>query len=139
MIDFENKTNLEFDVKNFYEIYNLLTNKDIEVVLTTNDEIQKINKEHRNIDKPTDVLSFPLENLPHMPLGSIIISVDMAKEYAKLYKHSIEDEIKLLFLHGLLHLLGYDHEIDDNQMRQKEEEIIKKLNLPNSLIIRNES
>jgi len=139
MIDFENKTNLEFDVKNFYEIYNLLTNKDIEVVLTTNDEIQKINKEHRNIDKPTDVLSFPLENLPHMPLGSIIISVDMAKEYANLYKHSIEDEIKLLFLHGLLHLLGYDHEIDDNQMRQKEEEIIKKLNLPNSLIIRNES
>ena len=139
MIDFENKTSLEFDIKNLYKIYNLLTNKDIEVILTTNDEIQKINKEYRNIDKPTDVLSFPLENLPHAPLGSIIISVDMANEYAKLYKHSIEDEIKLLFLHGLLHLLGYDHEIDDNQMRQKEEEIIKKLNLPNSLIIRNES
>jgi len=138
MIDFENKTNLEFDVKNFYEIYNLLTNKDIEVVLTTNDEIQKINKEHRNIDKPTDVLSFPLENLPNTPLGSIIISVDIAKEYAILYKHSIEDEIKLLFLHGLLHLLGYDHEIDE-KMRKKEEEIIKKLNLPKSLIIRNES
>ena len=138
MIDFENKTSLEFDVKNFYEIYNLLTNKDIEVVLTTNDEIQKINKEYRNIDKATDVLSFPLENLPNTPLGSIIISVDMANEYAKLYKHSIEDEIKLLFLHGLLHLLGYDHEIDGNQMRQKEEEIIKKLNLPKSLIIRNE-
>ena len=138
MIDFENKTNLEFDVKNLYEIYNLLTNKDIEVILTTNDEIQKINKEHRNIDKPTDVLSFPLENLPHAPLGSIIISVDMANEYAKLYKHSIEDEIKLLFLHGLLHLLGYDHEVDD-KMRQKEEEIIKKLNLPKSLIIRNEN
>jgi len=137
MIDFENKTDLEFDVKNFYEIYNLLTNKDIEVILTTNEEIQKINKEYRNIDKPTDVLSFPLENLPNTPLGSIIISVDMAKEYAKLYKHSIEDEIKLLFLHGLLHLLGYDHEIDE-KMRQKEEEIIKKLNLPKSLIIRNE-
>jgi len=138
MIDFENKTSLEFDAKNLYEIYNLLTNKDIEVILTTNDEIQKINKEHRNIDKPTDVLSFPLENLPNTPLGSIIISVDMAKEYATLYKHSIEDEIKLLFLHGLLHLLGYDHEVDD-KMRQKEEEIIKKLNLPKSLIIRNEN
>jgi len=137
MIDFENKTDLEFDVKNFYEIYNLLTNKDIEVILTTNEEIQKINKKYRNIDKPTDVLSFPLENLPNTPLGSIIISVDMAKEYAKLYKHSIEDEIKLLFLHGLLHLLGYDHEIDE-KMRQKEKEIIKKLNLPKSLIIRNE-
>jgi len=137
MIDFENKTDLEFDVKNFCEIYNLLTNKDIEVILTTNEEIQKINKKYRNIDKPTDVLSFPLENLPNTPLGSIIISVDMAKEYAKLYKHSIEDEIKLLFLHGLLHLLGYDHEIDE-KMRQKEEEIIKKLNLPKSLIIRNE-
>ena len=139
MIDFENKTSLDFDVKNLYKIYNLLTNKDIEVILTTNDEIQKINKEYRNIDKPTDVLSFPLENLPHMPLGSIIISIDMAKEYAKTYKHPIEDEIKLLFLHGLLHLLGYDHEIDDNQMRKKEEEIIKKLNLPKSLIIRNEN
>jgi len=138
MIDFENKTSLDFDVKNLYKIYNLLTNKDIEVILTTNDEIQKINKEYRNIDKPTDVLSFPLENLPHMPLGSIIISIDMAKEYAKIYKHSIEDEIKLLFLHGLLHLLGYDHKIDD-KMRQKEEEIIKKLNLPKSLIIRNEN
>jgi len=138
MIDFENKTSLEFDAKNLYEIYNLLTNKDIEVILTTNYEIQKINKEHRNIDKPTDVLSFPLENLPNTPLGSIIISIDMAKEYATLYKHSIEDEIKLLFLHGLLHLLGYDHEVDD-KMRQKEEEIIKKLNLPTSLIIRNEN
>jgi len=137
MIDFENKTDLEFDVKNFYEIYNFLTNKEIEVILTTNDEIQKINKEYRNIDKPTDVLSFPLENLPYIPIGSIIISVDMAKEYATLYKHSIENEIKLLFLHGLLHLLGYDHEIDD-KMRKKEEEIIKKLNLPKSLIIRNE-
>ena len=138
MIDFENKTSLEFDAKNLYEIYNLLTNKDIEVILTTNYEIQKINKEYRNIDKPTDVLSFPLENLSHTPLGSIVISVDMAKEYAKLYKHSIEDEITLLFLHGLLHLLGYDHEIDD-KMQQKEEEIIEKLNLPNSLIIRNEN
>ena len=138
MIDFENKTSLEFDIKNLYKIYNLLTNKDIEVILTTNDEIQKINKEHRNIDKPTDVLSFPLENLPHAPLGSIIISVDMAKKYAKIYNHSIEDEIKLLFLHGLLHLLGYDHEIDD-KMQQKEEEIIKKLNLPKSLIIRNKN
>ena len=138
MIDFENKTSLDFDVQSLYEIYNLLTNKDIEVILTTNDEIQKINKEHRNIDKPTDVLSFPLENLPHMPLGSIIISVDIAKEYAKTYKHPIEDEIKLLFLHGLLHLLGYDHEVD-NKMRQKEEEIIKKLNLPKSLIIRSEN
>ncbi|MEO1923813.1 MAG: rRNA maturation RNase YbeY, partial [Nautiliaceae bacterium] len=86
--------------------------------------------------KPTDVLSFPLENIPGMPLGSIVISIDTAKKGAKEFGHSIENEIKLLFIHGLLHLLGYDHEIDNGEMRAKEEEIIKKFNLPQSLIIR---
>jgi probable rRNA maturation factor len=138
MIDFDNRTEYEFDINKLNDIYNLLTNKDIELILTTDEEIKEINKQFRNKSKPTDVLSFPLVDMPGMPLGSIIISIDTAKKEAKRFGHPIDDEIKLLFLHGLLHLLGYDHETDNGEMRAKEEEIIKKLNLPNSLIVRNE-
>jgi len=138
MIDFDNRSEFEFDIDFLQEIYESLTDKDIELVLTTDKEIQELNKIYRNKDKPTDVLSFPLEEMPGMPLGSIIISVDTAKRVANELGHSIEDEIKLLFIHGLLHLLGYDHETDNGEMREKEAEIIKKFNLPESLIIRNE-
>ncbi len=137
MIDFENRSDFDFDVSVLNEIYEYLTDKDIELILTTDEEIRKLNKLYRNIDKPTDVLSFPLENLPGMPLGSIVISLDTAKEAAEKFGHSLNDEIKLLFIHALLHLLGYDHEIDNGEMRQKEKEIIEKFNLPKSLIIRN--
>ena len=138
MIDFINKTDFPFDIKNLEEIYNYLTNKDIELILTTDEEIQELNKTYRKLDKPTDVLSFPLEDMPGMPLGSIVISLDTAKRVANELSHSIEDEIKLLFIHGLLHLLGYDHETDNGEMREKEKEIIEKFNLPKSLIIRND-
>ncbi len=138
MIDFENKSSLEFDINSLQDIYKYLTDKDLELILTTDEEIQKLNKTHRQKDKPTDVLSFPLENMPSMPLGSIVISVDTAKKGADEFGHSIEDEIKLLFIHGLLHILGYDHETDNGEMREKEKEIIEKFNLPKSLVIRNE-
>ncbi|GAB6073407.1 rRNA maturation RNase YbeY [Nautilia lithotrophica] len=138
MIDFDNRTNYEFDINKLNDIYNLLTDKDIELILTDDKEIKEINKQFRNKDKATDVLSFPLEAMPGMPLGSIVISIDNAKKGAEEFGHSVDDEIRLLFLHGLLHLLGYDHETDNGEMRAKEEEIIKKLNLPESLIIRNE-
>ena len=136
MIDFDNRTNYCFDIKELEEIYKYLTNKDIELILTTDEEIRELNKIHRNKDKATDVLSFPLEDMPGMPLGSIVISLDTAKRVANELGHSIEEEIKLLFIHGLLHLLGYDHEIDNGEMREKEKEIIEKFNLPKSLIIR---
>jgi probable rRNA maturation factor len=138
MIDFDNRTDFEFDLNELNEIYEYLTDKDIELILTTDEEIRELNKTHRNKDKATDVLSFPLEEMPGMPLGSIIISIDTAKKGAKEFGHSVEDEIKLLFIHGLLHLLGYDHETDNGEMREKEAEIIKKFNLPKSLIIRND-
>ena len=138
MIDLENQTDLEIDISFLEKITNDLTSKDIELILTNNSQIQKLNKEHRNIDKATDVLSFPLEfDIPNMPLGSIVISVDFVKEKAKEYNHNFEDELKLLFIHGLLHLLGFDHEVDDGEHRKKEEELIKKYNLPKSLIVRN--
>jgi len=136
MIDFENRTDFKFDVNLLKEIYEYLTDKDLELILTTDEEIQELNYTYRKKDKPTDVLSFPLENIPGAPLGSIVISIDTAKKEALKFGHSVEDEVKLLFIHGLLHLLGYDHEVDNGEMREKEEEIIKKFNLPDSLIIR---
>lgn len=138
MIEFDNQTSFDFDVNVLNDIYSYLTKKDIELILTTDEEIQKLNKTYRNKDKPTDVLSFPLEEMPGMPLGSIVISIDTAKRGAEEFGHSVEDEIKLLFIHGLLHLLGYDHETDNGEMRQKEEEIINRFDLPKSLIIRND-
>ena len=138
MIDFDNQTKFDIDITELEIIKNDLTSKDIELILTFNDEIQELNKEHRKIDKATDVLSFPLEfDIPNMPLGSIVISSDFVEQKAKEYNHDFQDELKLLFIHGLLHLLGFDHEVDDGEHRQKEEELIKKYNLPNSLIVRN--
>lgn len=138
MIDLDNQTDCEINISSLEIIINDLTTKDIELIIVTNNEIQELNKEHRNIDKATDVLSFPLEfDMPNMPLGSIVISVDFVESKAKEYNHSFEDEFKLLFIHGLLHLLGFDHEVDDGEHRTKEEELIKKYNLPNSLIVRN--
>ncbi len=138
MIDLDNQTDLDIDISDLETISNDLTSKDIELIFLNNDNIKELNKEHRKIDKATDVLSFPLEfDMPNMPLGSVVISVDFIEEKAKEFNHSFEDELKLLFIHGLLHLLGFDHEVDMGEHRQKEEELIKKYNLPNSLIVRN--
>lgn len=138
MIDLDNQTDKNIDISELEIIANDITSKDIELIFVHNDEIQILNKEHRNIDKATDVLSFPLEfDMPNMPLGSIVISIDFVEEKAKEFNHSFDDELKLLFIHGLLHLNGYDHEVDNGEHRQKEEEMIKKYSLPNSLIVRN--
>jgi len=136
MIDIDNKTSLEVNNTLLENIANDVTDKDIELIITTNDEIRQINKEYRNIDKPTDVLSFPYEDMPMTPLGSIVISQDFVLQKAQELGHAQADELTLLFIHGLLHLLGYDHEIDEGQMRQEEERLINELNLPKSLIVR---
>ena len=138
MIDLDNGTEFEIDIISLEEITETLTKKDIELLIVKNDEIRELNKEHRNIDKATDVLSFPMDfDFVNMPLGSIVISTDFVEEKAKEYGHSFNEELSLLFIHGLLHLLGYDHEVDNTEHRDKEEELIKKFNLPNSLIVRN--
>ena len=138
MIDIDNKTSFEVNNALLQQIAASLTDKDIELVITTNDEIQQINKEYRNIDKPTDVLSFPYEEMPMTPLGSIVVSEELVITKAKEFGHASQDEFTLLFIHGLLHLLGYDHEIDSGEMRAEEEKIIHKFNLPESLIVRTE-
>jgi len=138
MIELDNRYNAEVDVAFLESIAKLFSQKDIELIITNDEEILEINKEHRNIEKATDVLSFPYEDAPMMPLGTIVISYDFVKKVAQKLGHSNSDELALLFIHGLLHILGYDHEIDNGQMRQKEEELIKKFNLPKSLIVRTE-
>ena len=138
MIDLDNGTEFDIDILSLEKIANSLTQKDIELLVVKNDEMQELNKEHRKIDKATDVLSFPMDfEMPHMPLGSIVISTDFVEEKAKEYGHQFNEEFSLLFIHGLLHLLGYDHEVDNGEHRNKEEELIKEFNLPNSLIVRN--
>ena len=119
------------------QIADFLGAGDVELVFVNNDEMREINHEQRGIDKATDVLSFPYEQVSGGLMGSVLISTDTASRVASELGHSIECEIALLFLHGVLHILGYDHEIDNGQMREKEKEVIEHFSLPDSLIIRN--
>ena len=102
------------------------------------EEIQQLNRDYRNVDKVTDVLSFPLyESLAEFPeegeiaLGDVVINCEKAKEQALEYGHSYEREIVYLFTHSVLHLLGYDHEEseDKKEMRKREEEIMEVLGI----------
>lgn len=136
MIELDNRTTLNIDTKTIETIADSLTDKEIELIITDSKEMREINKEHRNIDKDTDVLSFPYEEMPLSPLGSIVVSSSYLEENSKEFGHSINDELALLFIHGVLHLLGYDHEIDNGEMRAKEAELIEKFDLPKSLIVR---
>lgn len=136
MIDFDNRTERVFSLSLIEQIAKELTDRDIELILTDNHEIKEINREYRAIDKATDVLSFPSDPFPFAPLGSIVISIDKVSEIASLYKHSESDELTLLFIHGLLHLLGMDHETDKGEMREAEMRLIEQYNLPKSLIVR---
>ena len=139
MILLENQTDYSIDSTLLNSIADFLkVKKDIELIVTHNSTICKYNREFRGVKKATDVLSFPLEDIEFMPLGSIVISIEKAKEVAQKLNHSIDDELALLFTHGLLHLLGFDHEVDNGQMRELESRIIKEFNLPKSLIVRTE-
>ena len=136
MITFENETPFNLHLEPLEAIAAALTEQEIELLLVDKTTMQAINAQQRGIDAPTDVLSFPLEPFPHAPLGSIVINLDAVTEVSLALGHTPEAEIALLFTHGLLHLLGYDHEKDEGQMREKEEAIIQAFNLPPSLIVR---
>lgn len=115
-------------------------NCEISFSLVDNEEIHEINKKYRGIDRPTDVLSFPLidfenEEVPDdsntIALGDIIISIDKLKEQSEAYNHSFERELGFLTAHSMLHLLGYDHmtEPEEKVMFKKQEEILNNLGL----------
>lgn len=123
------------------------TPSEISILLADNQYIREINKEHRKIDKATDVLSFPMADILEgelldaegdidmdtqlLVLGDIIISLEKADEQAKSYGHSFQRELAFLVTHGVFHLLGYDHEEEHEgtRMFQKQEEVLHKLNL----------
>ncbi|WP_089738873.1 rRNA maturation RNase YbeY [Gracilibacillus ureilyticus] len=115
---------------------------ELSVTFVDNNEIQRLNKQYRDLDKPTDVLSFALEeeteeeieivgeDMPVM-LGDIIISLDKAEEQANDYNHTLSRELGFLALHGFLHLLGYDHmeEEEEKKMFGRQEEILNGFGL----------
>lgn len=104
---------------------------ELSIVLVTEDEIRELNAQYRGIDTPTDVLSFPQshddQEGPHL-LGDVAISPQVAQEQALKYGHSFEREMTVLLVHGILHLLGFDHENpqDSMRMREREEDIINR-------------
>jgi len=139
MIFIENPDNHPLNLSLLESIAATLTQRDIELVICDDTAIRTLNRQHRQIDKATDVLSFPLEgDLPHQPLGTIVISHDHVQRKADELGHALGDEYALLFVHGLLHLLGMDHETDGGEMREQEHALIHRFGLPESLIVRTE-
>jgi probable rRNA maturation factor len=109
---------------------------DVSVLLTGDEAIRTLNRNYRRKDKPTDVLSFPAADIAGGVAGDVAISFETAFRQAEEHKHSLEMEIKLLLLHGLLHLAGYDHEIDNGAMYRKEKRLRRELGLTAALIER---
>jgi len=109
----------------------------VNVLLTSSAEMKSLNRRFRGKDKPTDVLSFPAEpDAQKRFAGEIAISTEIAAQNAWALRHSLAEEVKILVLHGVLHLRGYDHECDNGQMARREEQLRAKLHLPLGLIER---
>ena len=139
MIEITNSTEFyEYDKVFLQKILRDFTKQKLELVVTDSLTIQTINNTHRGINMPTDVLSFPhFGSKKKEPLGSIVINIEYVMQLSQKLGHTPSEEFTLLFIHGMLHLLGHDHEKDHGEMRELERKIITKHNLPESLIIRN--
>lgn len=156
----EGRVKLLFDVKETAKLMietvlayeNCPYEAQVELLLTTDEEIHAMNREHRGIDRATDVLSFPMldlktpgdlsgvENMPdafdpesgELMLGDIVISKDKVIAQAEEYGHSVKREYAFLIAHSMLHLLGYDHMHEDERllMEQRQREIMEKAGIP---------
>lgn len=111
---------------------------EVNILLTTDAEMQRLNQQFRGKNKPTDVLSFPYAARPDHQGGDIAVSLQTARAHAAQQGHSLLTEIKVLILHGMLHLAGHDHERDRGQMRRLEQRLRSELHLPSGLIERGE-
>lgn len=114
---------------------------DVEVLLASDAELRRLNRQFRRKNKATDVLSFPAEAIPGLPAanqhaGDLAISLDTAARQAAEHGHTLATEVRVLLLHGLLHLAGMDHETDGGEMRDREAELRRELRLQTSLIAR---
>jgi probable rRNA maturation factor len=108
---------------------------ELSILFVNDDRIRKLNSQYRNIDKPTDVLSFPQDDDPsdetgvHL-LGDVVVSMETAKRQAKQHHLTFEEEVVLLILHGTLHLLGYDHEKsprEEKKMRRETQKLFEAI------------
>lgn len=149
---FDYETLIQKVINESIDYINCPYESEVNVVITGNEEIHQVNKEFRDIDRPTDVLSFPMveyevpANFDHVEefvddffnpetgellLGDIMISIDKVKEQAKAYGHSEERELAFLVAHSMLHLFGYDHMEDEERviMEEKQEEILARLGI----------
>jgi probable rRNA maturation factor len=109
----------------------------VDVLLTGDSTLRRLNKSFRGKDKPTDVLSFPAPSeFAARHAGDLAISLETASLQAKIYGHTLRDEVRILLLHGLLHLSGEDHETDNGQMAAREAKLRRELRLPAALIER---
>jgi probable rRNA maturation factor len=113
-----NKIKIRNFIKKVLIKLSLSNNVEVSITFVDNQEIKNLNKQYRNIDKETDVLSFPFQNnlkLPIKILGDVVISTEKAILQAEEYGHSIDREIYFLIVHGILHLLGYDHKTKEDE------------------------
>ena len=132
--------NIRRAIESTLDYEKIIRDCEVSVTLCDTEAIHRLNLEYRGIDRPTDVLSFPLnedietaaDELPEIPLGDIVLCIDKAKEQAAELGHSFIREAAFLAIHSTLHLLGYDHErssADDEDMCKRQREIIEKLGL----------
>lgn len=129
-------------------LHNLTSNVEVDINIIDDKQIHELNRMYRNVDRPTDVLSFALDEDAGEPklldeqgvhlLGDILISAQTAKKQADEFGHGLTREIIYLAVHGFLHLLGYDHMVDADKkiMRAKEEEILREINLSEEFFTR---
>jgi probable rRNA maturation factor len=112
----------------------------VNVLVTNNSELKSLNRKFLGKDTPTDVLSFPAAPVAHTKskrvAGEVAISADIARQNATRLGHSVADEVKILVLHGILHLAGYDHERDNGEMARREMRLQRQMNLEVALIER---
>lgn len=111
---------------------------EVNLLLADDTRLKALNKAFRGKNKATDVLSFPAAENGENAAGDVAISVETAARQAAEHGHSLEDELRVLTLHGVLHLAGYDHEADDGEMRALEVQLRARLKLPGGLIERTE-
>ena len=140
-INFRLKHLIRKTVKAALRYENFAYQTEVSVTFTDNSGIRELNRDHRNLDKETDVLSFPLydfrggeEVLPGEPatIGDIVLSLEKAAAQAEEFGHSFRREVAFLTAHSVLHLLGYDHELseaDDEDMRRRQREILESIHL----------
>lgn len=139
----EFKNIIEKAVYESLKFENFNQNCEVSVSIVSNEEIKRINKQFRKIDKITDVLSFPqltfeeneivdVNENGEILLGDIIISIEKAKEQSKEFGHSLQREVAFLTAHSMLHLLGYDHmnKDEENEMFSKQKNILENIGIP---------